>query len=176
MLKQKVTKIYIDSYDPKKLTPTILEKLDEFFKNTKSYLQLISTSGIFNIENNKIVKLVSNDAPILDVLFENKIKLVLDNSFFEEELVLSQIPIDHYKINITTFHYCYGDKSKLNLVIEGHYESKIDSNYLQKQETNLKGLKKYTHFVPDNFYFLANEEINNYLIKKELNGFLLMLN
>lgn len=163
-------KIYIEGYEPQSLTKQIFNKLDEYYKFSKNYVQLYSSSGIFNIDNNKIYKQIATDKPIKYYKFDENVNLIVDGSFFEEENVLSQIPMhNHYK-KYTQFNYCFGDDSKLYFIVEGHYEHAISNKNLGI------GLKKYTGFIPDNFYFLAKEEIDNYLIKKELNGFLSMLN
>jgi hypothetical protein len=54
----------------------------------------------------------------------------------------------------------------LILVVEGTYQVDV----LPNAKTN-----KYHHFVPTNMYFLAMEEINNYLMKEELVEFLSVL-
>jgi hypothetical protein len=167
--RQSETKIYIDNYNPNKITPNILLKLEDLHKFTKTFVQLFSSSGIFIIQNNKIIKQIPNDKPLKKIIFEGikgKINMILDESFFKEEQVLSQIPITHHSKLITKFYYCQGEKSKLYLVIEGYYKSKIDDESYKK---------KYTNFVVENVYFLVNDEIDNYLIKKEINVFLSLL-
>jgi len=167
--KQSETKIYIDNYNPNQITPNILLKLEDLHKSTKTMVQLFSSSGIFTIQNNKIIKQIPNDKPLKKIHFdgnERKFDLIVDESFFKEEQILSQIPITHHSKLITKFYYCQGEKSKLYLVIEGCFNSNID-NDLHK--------KKYTNFVVENVYFLVNDEIDNYLIKKEINVFLSLL-
>jgi len=162
-------KIYIEGYEPQRVTKQILNKLDEHYKFSKNYVQLYSSSGIFNVVDNKIYKQIPNDKPISHYNFNENVNLILDGSFFEEEIILSQIPMhNHYK-KVTQFNFCLGDDSKLYFILEGYYGDATSDKHLKT------GLKKYAGFVPDNFYFLAKEEIDNYLIKKELNGFLLML-
>ena len=156
-------KIYIDQYNPANITKQILNKLNDHYKFTKTFQQLYSSSGIFLIQNNKISQKTPYDKPIRRHIFDENIGLLLDDSYFKEEHVLSQIPYDHVIKNTTAFYYCLGEKSNLYMVIEGDYNSKINTD-------------KLCNFVPDNLYFLANEEIDNYLIKKELNVFLSMLN
>jgi hypothetical protein len=63
------------------------------------------------------------------------------------------------------------DHLKLSFNILKKYENKIKN--VSFQITNRK--QKYADFVVDNVYFLAKEELDNYLMKKELNVFLSML-
>jgi len=167
------SRIYINNYNPINITKQLLEKLDKHLKFTKTHAQLFSSSGIYNIKNNKIFKITPKDKPIENKIFNGQ-KLIIDKSFFEEETIISQIPMVYHEKNITSFHYCYGEKSNLYLVIEGHYKESFNNLDLQKKELNVK--EKYSNFIPENIYFLENEEIDNYLIKKELNGFLSLLN
>ena len=99
--------------------------------------------------------------------------LLLDNSSIEKELVYSQIPFDHSSVNMTSFHYCEGTDSKLYFIIEGIYENKNKNITLSTTNSILKN--KYYNFIPTNFYFVTNEELDNIMIKKELNEFLSML-
>jgi hypothetical protein len=173
--KEKRIKIYIEGYEPKSLTPKILEKIDEHYKFLNTFVQLFSPSGIFNIENNKIIKQIPNDKPSKRIVFDETTTLLLDESFFEEENVFSQIPMHNSYKQLTQFNYCLGDDSKLYLIIEGVFCSAATTNNISLKKQDAKGKQKYSGFIPENFYFLAKEEIDNYLIKKELNGFLLML-
>jgi hypothetical protein len=170
------TKIYIKDFNPRNITKTVLEELDKYFRVSNNYFELYSPSGIFIIEKNKIVKLLPNDAPLKYMDFEN-VQLILDNSYFKEEEILSQIPFHNFHKETTRFYYSQGDDSKskekvkLQLIVEGHYENKL--NRVNAPVSKRK--QKYTDFVVDKFYFLAKEELDNYLMKKELNVFLSLL-
>lgn len=166
-------KIYIDNYNPTNIIKK-LSKLEDYYKKQKqqSYIEINSPSGLFTIDDNKINKLKPIDKPIIRTCY-NGIKLLLDNSFFEKELVLSQIPYEHYSTNITRFHYCVGLESNFYLIIECIYEcSTINVNTITNAN---KSKDKYFNFIPTNFYFLTNEDIDNILIQKELNVFLSLL-
>jgi hypothetical protein len=175
MLESKTTKIYVKDFCLKNITKSVLEELDVHFRVSNNYIQLYSTSGIFIIEKNKVIKQVPNDVPLKSVDFEDS-HLILDDSYFKEEEILSQIPFHNYIKESTQFYYSRGDdskskeKAKLQLIVEGHYESGLNNNGFA-----LTGKQKYTGFIVDNFYFLAKEELDNYLMKKELNVFLSML-
>ena len=167
-------KIYIDNYHPKELLKK-MDKLDEYFKKQYNYIELVSpSSGIFHIENKKVYKLKAIDKPIakLDKYYKEK-HLLVDNSTYEKEQVYSQMPYDHTSNNMTTFHYCDGTDSKIYLIVEGIYENKNKNITINTTTSNLKD--KYYNFIPTNFYFLTNEDLDNMLIKKELNEFLSLL-
>lgn len=167
------TKIYIRDFNPGNITKSVLDELDKYFRFSNNYVQLFSPSGIFIIEKNKIIKQVPIDAPLKYMDFE-EFQLILDNSYFKEEEVISQIPFHNFHKETTQFYYSRGDdlkakeKSKLQLIIEGHYENKLNITITTRKN-------KYVDFVVDNFYFLAKEDLDNYLMKKELNVFLSML-
>jgi hypothetical protein len=170
------TKIYINEFNPRNITKSVLEELDKHFIFSNNYCELFSPSGIFIIEKNKVIKQVPIDVPLKYVDFED-VQLILDNSYFKEEEVISQIPFHNFYRDVTRFYYSRGDdskskeKAKLQLIIEGHYENK--QNTVNSPSTNRKN--KYIDFVVDNLYFLAKEELDNYLMKKELNVFLSLL-
>ena len=63
--------------------------------------------------------------------------------------------------------------SKIYLIMEGIYENKNKNITINTTTSNLKD--KYYNFIPTNFYFLTNEDLDNMLIKKELNEFLSLL-
>jgi hypothetical protein len=187
-------RIYIENYSPSKLSSKIvIDLLDNYFMCSNTYTQLLSSSGIFHIEHNKIYKMNPVDKPItICKNYAGNINLLIDKSIYEKELVYSQIPYDHVSTNMVFFQYSIasGNSSSssnssgkkiskkspnLILVVEGTYsEKQIDLNSTSttssKSETN-----KYHHFVPTNMYFLAMEDINNYLMKEELVEFLSVL-
>ena len=167
-------KIYIDNYQPKHLLKK-LDMLEEHFKKQYNHIEIMSpSSGLFNIENKKVYKLKANDKPIIKMeKYYNGMNLLLDNSSIEKELVYSQIPFDHSSVNMTSFHYCEGTDSKLYFIIEGIYENKNKNITLSTTNSILKN--KYYNFIPTNFYFVTNEELDNIMIKKELNEFLSLL-
>lgn len=164
------TKIFIKDYDPL-LFKKKFAKLDEYFRNKETTVEIVSPDGLFLIDNNKLWKLKPIDKDIVVHNFEGY-ELLFDSSYFEKEVILSQIPYDHVNIDIVKLYYgeeAFGKKSFLKLIVEGFYESdnKIGENNLSSD--------KYTNFTPSNFYFLTNESFDNILVKKELNVFLSML-
>ena len=167
------TKIFIKDYDPLLLKKKFV-KLDEYFRNKEIIVELVSPDGLFLIDNNKLWKLKPFDKNVVVHNFEGY-ELLFDASYFERELVLSQIPYDHINIDIVKLYYgqeAFGKKSFLKLVVEGIYETNNSSNKIGENKQNGD---KYLNFTPTNFYFLASESFDNVLLKKELNVFLSML-
>lgn len=181
--KQDPVRVYIENYSlGNNGLLSKLELLDNYFMNSSTYTRILSSSGIFHIENNKMYKMNPIDRPVTTCKnYIGAIGLVLDKSIYEKEVIYSQIPYDHVTTNIVTFQYSiatasatatasknkHGKKDpNLILVVEGTYQVDVLSN----AKTN-----KYHHFVPTNMYFLAMEEINNYLMKEELVEFLSVL-
>jgi hypothetical protein len=149
-------------------------KLDEYFRNKEIAVELVSPDGLFILDNNKLYKLKPVDIEIDVHNFEGR-ELLFDASYFEKEFILSQIPYDHVRIDLSKFYYCQesvGKKSFLKLVVEGLYESENNSTQFLETKTCAD---KYVNFTPTNFYFLATENFDNILIKKELNVFLSLL-
>ena len=164
------TKIYIKEYDPLLLRKKF-SKLEEYFRNQETVVELVSPDGLFNVVNNKLYKLKPIDNEIVVRDFEGY-KLLFDNSYFEKELIFSQIPFDHINLNVVKFYYgqeLLGKKSFLRLVVEGFYEN------VNIITTANHPKDKYSNFTPTNLYFLVNESFDNVLVKKELNVFLSML-
>lgn len=164
------TKIYIKDFDTASLRKK-LSKLDEYYRNQETTVELVSPEGLFTIENNKLYKMKPVDKEIVEREFEG-FTLLFDNSYFDKEQIFSQIPYDHINLDIVKFYYgqeLLGKKSFLRLIVEGFY----DNDYKKKIGETIKD--KYFDFLPTNFYFLANESFDNVLVKKELNVFLSML-
>ena len=177
--KQDPVRVYIENYSlGNSGLLSKLELLDNYFMSSSTYTRILSSSGIFHIENNKMYKMNPIDKPITTCKnYIGAIGLILDKSIYEKVVIYSQIPYDHVFTNIVTFQYSITTSNKhgkkdpnLILVVEGTYSENLVDLLLSNTKTN-----KYHHFVPTNIYFLAMEEINNYLMKEELVEFLSVL-
>ena len=59
----------------------------------------------------------------------------------------------------------------LELVVEGTYKNLTINSTINSRQLN----DKYYNFVADDIYFISNENIDNILLKKELNMFISLL-
>jgi hypothetical protein len=161
------TKIFIKNYEPF-LLKKHFAKLDEYLIKKEEIVEIVSTDGMFTVENGSIYRLKPVDKEIFVHEFEG-FELIFDESYCKKEYINSQIPYDNIEINTVRFYYGEskkGKKSFLTFVVEGIYE--------EQMFTSLK-TDKYINFTPSNFYFLLNEKFDNILVRKELNVFLSML-
>lgn len=163
-----LVKIYIDNYNPKQVSSK-MPMLNEYLKTTKSISEYISPQGIYRYDN-KTAKLykfnIITDKPTTTLKkYYADCNLILDANEYEKEQILSQFPYEHELIHYFELHYCCGVSSHLHLVILGVYENVINET--------LNTVKQI--FRPTDIYFELDEDIDNMLIKNELNEFLLML-
>lgn len=163
-----LVKIYIDNYNPK-LVSTKMSVLNEYLKTTKSISEYISPQGIFRYDNktDKLYKFnIITDKPTTKLTnYYDGHNLILDANEYEKEQILSQFPYEHELIHYSELHYCCGVSSHLHLVILGVYE-----NVINETQNTVKQIFRST-----DIYFELDEDIDNMLIKNELNEFLLML-
>ena len=135
-------KYYIEGILPK------FDKIEQFYKKTETTKMIYSTEGIFSVETNNIFKMIPIDKPIKKITnYKKGVTILIDDSYFEKQLVYSQIPFDHIFLEQSFKYYCLGN-------IDGV----IFDIYLVIEEHN-----------PVNFYFLTNEQLNKDNFIKLLN-------
>lgn len=171
-------KIYIEHYHPNQILSK-WDELESYFAFSKEHVEISSPYGLFEIDDKTqhIIKIKQQDFPIVKRpnYFQNKTSLLIDMSHYirdnnnnNNNKLISQIPYEHTLIHYTSFHYCIGGKSikrsLLYFVVEGFF--------LEKKDTSKN---RYAGFYPTNLFFISDEDIDNVLIKKGLNEFLLML-
>jgi hypothetical protein len=131
-----------------------MHELKEYLVKEEVKVMLYSDEGIFSLENDRIFQLKPIDVSTTSHDFEG-LKLLFDDSHFEKESRMSQIPANHVVQSFTRKVYSLSKRynTLLQLVVD---------------ETNS---------IPTNFYFLLNDAyfFDNILVKKELNGFLSLL-
>ena len=95
-------------------------------------MELLSNTGIYHIEDNKFYKLKPVDRQVKKI----KDNIIVDESYFQRELVVSQIPTEYLTSMTTTFIYSFSEKSILDLHVEGYYKNiKMNTrNYSSKKE------------------------------------------
>jgi len=108
------TKIYYKNINLNSITPKVIEKLDKYFLYSKMETRLFSQDGIFVIKNGKIFKQSIIDKPIIPFLL-NDIEMLIDESIIEENIILSQLPVDCFQEDITIKYYGTND---MQLVVE----------------------------------------------------------
>ena len=142
-------KYYIEGILPR------FDKIQQFYKKTETTKMIYSNEGIFSVELNNIFKMIPVDKPIKKITnYKKGVTILIDESYFEKQLLYSQIPFDHTYLEQSFKYYCLGN------------EERKDSNlYLVIEENN-----------PANYYFLAKEKLDNLLIQEELTVFFSLLN
>jgi hypothetical protein len=81
-------KLYVKNYQPVSIKKR-LSNLHDHYVSTKTRKTLYSSEGIFSVRNDKLVKLVPRDLPV-----EDMDDYLIDNSFYSETNVISQIPVN----------------------------------------------------------------------------------
>lgn len=89
---------------------------------------------------------------------------LIDNSFYSETDVISQIPVNPVYSEVTELHFCVGKKSNVHFVVEGNYDNRVMIN-----GGCVVGQDRYECFNPTDFYFDTQEKLNNELVLKEVN-------
>ena len=175
-------KIYIKDYNPMDVLKKI-KLIDEYYYSTKKYIEIISDSGIFYINDKNFYKINI----VLDELVELKITdldILLDKSLYNNDIIY-QLPFNYIDSHITAFYYAINSKSKIKLVIEGKYEiidneidNEIDKVIDKVIDKDKIIMNKYYNFSPTNFYFEAPNEKTDFelLNNDDLNVFLSLLN
>ena len=133
-------------------THNILEKLHKYHYKEKKYTYLYSENGIFCMENDQIYKLNIVDGEIekKNDYYEN-FDLWIDSSNIIKEKDLQQIPSNYYLQKIKELHFRLHENATMTFCIE------LSDNKIS------------------NYYFLTDENIDNYSIKKDIVTFLSVL-
>jgi hypothetical protein len=142
----------------------IIANLDKYLINKETIIDIYSKQGIYQINDNKIHKLIiktekTHENTLIKKEDGTTIILLLDDSIIEKELV-HQIPYDHINIPLCIHRYSLHNKPKntLILVIE----------FIQ----NTKEI-----MIPINYYFEYNSvNRNNNIPTEDINVFLSLLN
>jgi len=161
-------KIYINHLNLDVL-PNLLISLNSYYIKSYIYIHIYSIDGIYEINNKITSKLIpyDNDIKILEK-YNKEFTLLVDNSYYDKEIV-TQINPEHISRKIKKCIFELNKNSKIKLIIEGEV---LDDKILHKRISNEYGIS------PNDIYFeLPNEtDINDTLVKNELNVFLSCLN
>lgn len=159
-------RLFINDYSAKDITSK-LSNLCDYYVETRVRKMLFSPEGIFQIKGNNLTKLIPVDIP--------PIKLdgfTVDNSYFTETDIISQIPFNSTFAEIVEMHFCVDKKSCVHLVVEGVYkptDSKLLSNLISSTKESTNNNQRYAGFIPHCVYFYSLENLDNELISKEVN-------
>jgi hypothetical protein len=134
-----------------------MELLSDYLINNKTYIQIYSIDGIYQIHNSIINKLITidNDIKIIKNYYKD-FHLIVDSSYYN--LVKeTKIEPNHISSKIKSFFYKTNKDSNIYFIIECEI---IDDN-----------------IIPFDIYFeLSNNvDINDNLVKKEIIVFLSLL-
>ena len=147
-----------------------IESLETYYDKSSCHNFLYANDGIYSIYDKYVEKIIPIDKePITYHL--NNTDLIVDDSYFKKEKIYSYIPNEHTLVKKTYFHYCNHTNKMLELVVEGTYKNLTIDTTLNSRQVN----DKYYNFVADDIYFVSNENIDNTLLKKELNMFISLL-
>ena len=165
-------RLFVKDYSVKNIA-TKLNNLEDFYVETRVKKMLISPNGIFQINGSNLTKLVPVDIPVI-----NLDGFVVDNSYYEEKDIISQVPFEHQYVEIVEHHYCVDKKSCVHLVVEGLYKnnlSNMDTLRTPLGTEHKAEASKYVNFEPRSFYFWSLENLDNELISKEVNMLLTII-
>ena len=155
-------KIYINNFNIEILS-TIMKLLNEHYINSKTFIQIYSIDGMYEIDESSVMKLncLDNDIQIYKNFYDN-FTLILDPSYYTKEKVYS-INSEHISTKMKRCFFGLNKDSKIKLVIEGELIEKTANNY---------------DINPKDIYFEIpnNTDINDALVKKEIIVFLSLLN
>ena len=163
-------RLFVENYPVKNISSK-LNNLEDYYVTTNVKKMIFSSDGTFQIKGSNIIKMLPVDIPII-----NLDGFIVDNSYYNEQDVISQVPFDHHYAEIVEHHYCVDKKSCVHLVVEGIYTNNnsdiLSSNTVNnfQQERN-----RYTGFQPKSFYFWSLENLDNELISKEVNMLLTII-
>jgi hypothetical protein len=157
-----MTKIYITDFQPNKIIYK-WELLDPYYVKNNTRDMIYSDEGIFTIRGSRLFRLTPIDIPPV-TLNEG---FTVDNSYFTEREVDSQVPYNHIRDRKEHLHFCVGKRSGIHLVVEGNYcrTAPVAKSVLTPQIDD-----KYCNFTPTDIYFYTQDKsIDNKLFIEEVN-------
>lgn len=162
-------KIYINNLNIDILSD-IMNKIKEQYITSETYIQIYANDGIYQINDKTIQKCnpVDHDIQLHNNYYENY-TLIVDTSYYTLEPI-NKIPLEHISTKMKKYFYQINKNSVIKLVVEGPMLE--DNVNITKKGTTDYDIK------PCDLYFETPDtiDINNILIKKEINVFLSMLN
>ena len=137
-------RVYATKYNPEQLFHNI-KSFEQFYNGCSTKTDFYSDEGVFTIENSTLYKINIEDVKTKKYNFNDTFELIVDESR-ETKTEVSQMPIDHTTIELTSFFYKINPKSTIQMVV-------IGVKHLPMQPKN-----KYEGFVPYDYYFDGIDE------------------
>ena len=107
-------RIYLENIKPENITTKKLRTLDMYFRKKQDYTEILSDTGMYHVENDKMFRLAPKDG-VLQKIVTGGVSLLVDESYFEKIPILSQIPFEHSTVSLTRMIFSQHDKSDLLL-------------------------------------------------------------
>lgn len=143
-------KIYLPTIELNNINIT---KIEKYLHSSYKKIYILSESGLYEIVNDKVMRLEIIDNPILHQKI-NELPLIIDKSIIKIEEQYFQIPIDHIADKVLSNEYILRKGGLINLIIDFD----IKDNYIR------------------NFYFSTNDNIDTKILNEEITSFLKELN
>jgi hypothetical protein len=155
-------KIYITDFHPTEIAHKWVE-LDPYYVKKTNTDMIYSDEGIYAMRGSRLFRLFPVDISpkIVDGGF------TVDDSYFMEKEVDSQIPYDHIRVRKELLHFCVGKRSGIHLIVEGTYARTAS---VMGTVTTQHLEDKYYNFTPTDMYFFTQEKsVDNKLFVQEVN-------
>uniref|UniRef100_A0A6C0ES30 Uncharacterized protein n=1 Tax=viral metagenome TaxID=1070528 RepID=A0A6C0ES30_9ZZZZ len=141
--------------------------LEPYYIESYIVYEIFSKEGMYIIDSKNTFKLNNTDNRVIH--FKNyykNISLEVDYSYINK-IKVYQIPNDHIQISYKYFVFKLSSNSKIKLIIQTVCDTE-----------NIVNILPLNSIIPSDIYFESNEDIdlNNHLIKEEINVFLSHLN
>lgn len=122
-----------------------LNKIDIYKKHIYTNNFIYSQEGVFQIKNNKIMKVKSNDKTLIYDNFEEH-EIIVDNSYFQNHHEVYQLPYEHLNLIQTKYIYKLRDKAPISLEVIKNSNNDIEYFYFNiHNEECISILENYSY-------------------------------
>lgn len=133
-------------------------KINNILSSSEELIYLYSSDGIFIIQNNRIMKIDINDGEINEIKdYIDDFNITIDTTIIKKSRdIVSNIPINHIKIDKKINYYKLRDKSPLTFIVE-FVDNEVSDFYFILEGYHAK---------------YSNADLNNSSIKEDFVEFL----
>jgi len=133
-------------------------KINNILSSSEELIYLYSRDGIFIIQNNRIMKIDINDGEINEIKdYIDDFNITIDTTIIKKSRdIVSNIPINHIKIDKKINYYKLRDKSPLTFIVE-FVDNEVSDFYFILEGYHAK---------------YSNADLNNSSIKEDFVEFL----